>query len=545
MRKKIAYYSALEKGIKSNLLQALERFFPVTFVDTEDKTVQYDYLVIRADLSEKSIYEKFKFDIKKILIIEENQSNKSLNETGIIKFTNSQLLDNRLKNKQLNDNNYNHLYPVSIKENDINLAEKNEKAVWIKRNLNNCQIDIISTNLIELEKNSSLMDYFYINGFFPLMVFIHFLREVTSDIGYKMPSLKACYIIDDPNIRFLSYGYVNFPEIVSIAKKHNFHISLATIPLDLWWVSNSSLNYFKENKNYISLSTHGNNHLKEELLVNKKNEYEIRTVAQALKRINKFEKKYSYKIDRVFIPPHGKASAKLLNSAALLGVFGISASRPYTWSDNYNEKAHEYFNNSPYIGFAPSDFVEGLPVIPRKGLKYSNNEILLTLFLDKPIIIYSHASDFKTGYSNLIEKSEFINSFKNVEWCSLEEILFSNFARKIENNIMKILLFSNKIKIIIPDNITQIQVSTFEVYGNIDSLFLEINKNIYPMKKINLCFESSIIDVNPKQEIEILLKLSNNDLDIEKIKNPKSKLVSRMRRFLTESRDRILPFIIR
>jgi len=462
----------------------------------------------------------------------------SLNNLGNnrISFTNSNLLDYRLRNKILDDFDYSSLSSISTKKNDVVFASICNNPVWIKRKINNTDLDIASTVLEELNNNNLLLDYFYKNGFFSLIPLIHFLREITSDNGYKMPSLKACFIIDDPNIRFLSYGYIKYIDLVSNAKIFNFHISLATIPLDLWWISKKSLKFFNNNKDYISLSIHGNNHLKEELLVNKYDGYEDKTIYQALKRICKFQKKYSYKIDKILVPPHGMASKKMLNSSAKLGLFAITVSRPYPWTDKYNEKQYEYFNDSSSLNFFPSDFVEGFSIIPRKKMNYTNNEILLSFFLNKPIILYSHMSDFRNGYSNLTEKAEYINSFEKVEWISLENISISNYAQKIENDVLNVLLFSNKVNLTIPENIKQIKVKIFKFFGNVEDIYLEINNSFYPMIKSNKSLESNIIDVNSNDNIEIQIKFTKENIDI---KNPKFSIKPIIRRILTETRDRI------
>ena len=61
---------------------------------------------------------------------------------------------------------------------------------------------------------------------------IHFLRAVSAPAGWRPPPLRATMHFDDPNLRWRSYGFINYGELLEHADAHGYHVAMATIPLD-------------------------------------------------------------------------------------------------------------------------------------------------------------------------------------------------------------------------------------------------------------------------------------------------------------------------
>ena len=54
-------------------------------------------------------------------------------------------------------------------------------------------------------------------------------------------------MLDDPNLHWPTYGFLDYAALVGSAKKHNYHVAIATIPLDGWFVHSAVGQLFREN----------------------------------------------------------------------------------------------------------------------------------------------------------------------------------------------------------------------------------------------------------------------------------------------------------
>src|SRR5581483_3243661 len=60
---------------------------------------------------------------------------------------------------------------------------------------------------------------------------ISFLRRMHPH-PWLPPRHHACFLFDDPNLHTSSYGFVDYRKLAEEARRHQFHVALATIPLD-------------------------------------------------------------------------------------------------------------------------------------------------------------------------------------------------------------------------------------------------------------------------------------------------------------------------
>src|ERR1700674_3950292 len=104
---------------------------------------------------------------------------------------------------------------------------------------------------ISSERNFS--DVFNGERFLEMLVLLQFLREISGNTTYKNAPLRAGFIIDDPNLHWPRYGFVNYREIAVHARKENYHVSFATIPLDTWFTHAATADLFRRNSRSLSL----------------------------------------------------------------------------------------------------------------------------------------------------------------------------------------------------------------------------------------------------------------------------------------------------
>ena len=148
--------------------------------------------------------------------------------------------------------------------------------------------------------------------FIQALPLFHFLRALTRAEALMGPRLRACYVIDDPNLHWPNYGYVNYREIAESARRHRFHVAFATIPLDSWWVHGSTADTFRKNRQSLSLLVHGNNHARQELAQDVAREDCAALLRQAIVRTRRLETKAGLQVSRVMVPPHGACSSRML-----------------------------------------------------------------------------------------------------------------------------------------------------------------------------------------------------------------------------------------
>ena len=119
--------------------------------------------------------------------------------------------------------------------------------------------------LEELASGQTLRDHLREGRFMGLVPLLHFLEEVCGEAAWTRPPLRACFVIDDPNLHWTSYGFIDYAELASHAARHGYHVALAMVPLDGALVSRRAAQLFKSSAGRLSLLVHGNDHVAREL----------------------------------------------------------------------------------------------------------------------------------------------------------------------------------------------------------------------------------------------------------------------------------------
>ena len=65
-----------------------------------------------------------------------------------------------------------------------------------------------------------------------MVALVRLLREVCAADLPTPPPLRAAYVFDDPNLRWRTYGYIDFGRLLAHADEHGYHAAMAMIPLD-------------------------------------------------------------------------------------------------------------------------------------------------------------------------------------------------------------------------------------------------------------------------------------------------------------------------
>jgi hypothetical protein len=454
-----------------------------------------------------------------------------------IKFANSPVLDRRLRGREIRHKKTGELRKVALWSGDEILARYNEHPVWIRRVHGDRPIDLIATSLPELNGGEYLFDYLNSEHFIQVLPLLHFLRQITADIAWTSPPLKACLMFDDPNLHWKSYGFLDFDKVLREAKAHRFHVAFATIPLDAWWTHPSTVRLFKENPDYLSLLIHGNDHTRAEL-VRPRNEVEyFRLVAQSLKRIAHLECRTGLDVAWAMAAPHSGCGEPAMAAMLAMGFEGACID-PWSLRDESPKRLW------PSFGLEITEMMDGgFPVLPRFRMSsLSESHIVITAFLDRPLIAVGHHQTLNGGLEVLTHISGIINSFEGVEWGNSANILRSRFLSFQDGSTLFIKPYSPRIILTVPGEVNGIVVELPRAEAvNNPTEFIMTSERVgrsRPMRiKVGLPGK-----VTPGDRIELM---SNNlgVLDYRRVGIPPLSVPTLLRRILCEFRDRCAPVL--
>ncbi|WP_104428923.1 hypothetical protein [Methylobacter tundripaludum] len=458
----------------------------------------------------------------------------SCGESSTINFNKHALIPEILSNRDVRSDEV-----IKLKglphwlQNATTLACKTESPIWAVQEHRDCQHHYVALTIPELNSDEPIFHHFHDNQFLALLPLLTFLRQLTDENRWDPPPLQACFMFDDPNLHWPTYGFINFFEMARHADLHNYHASFATIPLDAWFVHQQTADLFQEHHHRISLLIHGNDHIAEELARKIPNEERTRMLKQALFRIEKLEKRANVSVARVMAPPHGACSEETLKKMALMGYEAACISRGSL--AHYNKHA----NWVRTLGMRPAENIHGLPVLPRFRISMDcQNAILVAALLHQPIIPVGHHQDVAENLNMLAHLSDFINSLGEVRWTNMTSISRNHYSKMIDGDILHLKMYSNIADLLIPEGINYILVERpWWQEGAMEPLLIKTTGGFKDLVPIEF---HELIAVHSGQHIQIISsQISQAQGNYDSLY--KFEPWSGIRRLMTEARDRLVP----
>lgn len=286
-----------------------------------------------------------------------------------------------------------------------------------------------------------------------MLPLIHYFRTLCAPALYEGPPLRACFMVDDPNLHWPSYGYVDFRQIAAHARKENYHVAFATIPLDNWFTHRATAGLFKDNPGHLSLLVHGNDHTRNELAKDYTKAGRIFLLRQALQRIQRLEMKAGVEVSRVMAAPHGACSEAMLGELPGCGFEAACISHGSLRSHN---RAHAWTRN---LGYFPAEVVQGCPVLPRWGFAGDlQNRILLAAYLKQPLIILGHHEDLKRGIELFDDVARFINHLGAVSWLNMTGLCRANYQWRADGDTFRLRPLGQRLHVRLPEAIGSVVI---------------------------------------------------------------------------------------
>jgi hypothetical protein len=434
-----------------------------------------------------------------------------------ITFANCPNIDPLLRGRVIGHRRVKELRPVKPQRDDKVLARYGDQPVWVVRPDG---LQIVSTALPLL--SAGVQPFDYLNGyhFIQLLPVLHFLRQVTADIGWSRSPLRACFMFDDPNLHWSSYGFVRYEQVAEKARTENFHVAFATVPLDMWCSHSRTVELFQAHRNHLSLIIHGNDHTHSELGQARSADESLGLIAQSLSRVAKFEQATNLHVDRVIVPPHEAFVDAIVPAMMSLGVEGVSLA---PWSLRYWNRARPW---PPSFGLEMAEMMDGgFPVLPRFEISENcEGPVTIAAFLGSPILLSGHHSDVAGGLEVLSAAARVINSLGDVQWRPVESLLRSNYLLRRDGSMLSITPFSSRFELLPPDGVTSVVITSGGPW---------LNDRIR-----GVVAAGETLDVSPSETIRFT-SVHSGTANYRQIDTPGVSGMAASRRILCELRDRL------
>jgi hypothetical protein len=422
-------------------------------------------------------------------------------------------------------------------EGDAVLAATDEKAVWW------CQADAVWTHFSafapeELGEQEALRDHLRIGRFMGLVPLLHLLRYVCEDLDWSEQPLRASFVIDDPNLHWLSYGYLKYPDMVAHATEHGYHVGLAMVPLDGWLANRRTASLITNNPSAVSVLMHGNDHVADELGRLTDDREALIVLAQALLRTAAFERRTGVAVERVMAPPHEVCSKAALRAMFRLGFDAACIGRRHPWADREPLPSRAW----PLAKWHPTDMFGGcVPILPRYPIDWPWEELVFLALLGQPLILFGHHWDFADGIEMLAEATDYINGLGDVEWGPVGWIMRESFLSRREGDTMVVQMHSARITVDIPEDITLLRVTTPGSCDDQSALQLAYGADHTLMMHDGSRWMSGALRADPGTQLALALA-PDQHLNPDLVHSRRSLAPwAALRRALVEGRDRVQP----
>jgi hypothetical protein len=404
------------------------------------------------------------------------------------------------------------------------LAETAGGPVWAHEQVAGIAHDELAARLPELKPSQGLRDLFWRDGV-ALVALVGFLRELAEPLAYRPPPLRATVLFDDPNLRWRTYGFIDYRRLLAHADAHGYHASMAMIPLDGGPQHRATVGLFRRRPDRLSLAFHGNNHHAEELLrADEDGATEI--LAQALRRVGRFEGRTGLRVDRVMTPPHGMCSAGAAAALAPLGFDALCAIHPLPWTEQPPPER-------PLAGWSPAEFAADCAVIPRAPLWIDRAEIAMRAYLDQPLVFYGHHDDLAKGLDVLAELAATVNDLGEVRWASLGEIAASNWAARLDGKLLRVRPYTHRARVGLPETASSMVVERPRDLGAGFAAWSLAGEG-------TLAFDAHVPCPPGEHEIRLTPFVT---IDPAAVPAPGPSVWPALRRAATETRDRLRPIL--
>ncbi|AMY12964.1 hypothetical protein LuPra_06250 [Luteitalea pratensis] len=440
-----------------NVWAALREILPISFEDAGtrcDITNIDAILVLRAD----DLQAEFALRTGKPCFIVGTPESHASTSTGEVevRFEDAGVLDSRLRGQRLAHTPFEERRSLQPRSHDTVCACIGDAPVWLQRPDSAVTHDIVAYGPPHLKQGESLLDHCHGTRFLQVVPLVHFLRRVLGARGWSTPGLRACFMFDDPNLHWPTYGHISYSSLAKAGREERFHAAMAMVPLDCWFEHPRALELFRAHPDQLSLLFHGSHHLYAELASSTEQSANSALIADAFARISRFEARTGVAVNRSMAAPHGACSLPMMHVMLTLGMEGACIS---PWSLRLWNPDHDW---GPAFGLSIAELTtDGFAVLPRFRLgSGALGDAVLAAFLDRPIVPVGHHNTLAEGIDLLTNLARDINVLGDVRWCSMREIQQSNYLSRRTGSTLVVRPGAARVRVCVPDGVDRLEVET-------------------------------------------------------------------------------------
>jgi len=178
-----------------------------------------------------------------------------------------------------------------------------DRAAFLKLNCNGLPVFVSSERLIDIDAKLTTFNFDIRDHFFSAVPLVSYIRWAFPQSSWHASEISACLVIDDPLLK-PTHGFVDFQELLSLMKRHNFSTNIAFIPWNWTRSVPGVVRLFRENPEHFSLSVHGCDHTRAEFGGPSQQRHHWKA-RQALDRMDRHKAATGISHDPVMVFPQG------------------------------------------------------------------------------------------------------------------------------------------------------------------------------------------------------------------------------------------------
>jgi len=420
-------------------------------------------------------------------------------------------------------------------DGDDVLASQDGRPIWLRRCVEGADVTMVTWPLPYLGPDDHIYESFQTGRFLRLLSLLQFLRNLTCHADWQSPPTPACLLVDDPNLHSTVYGHLDFRRLAIETRAQHFYVSVATIPLDCWWLDRRATDLFRENAPRISIVVHGNNHTSEELARPASESENLSLLAQALRRCRRLAQlKPGIEVCRLMECPHGSLSVAMLEPMARLGYEAVFASTAHLLRCNRDTSFRASLGaERTLLG------IKAVPIIPRiRSIAGWQDEVRLAAFLKRPIIFAVHHWDFADQNHLAAEFARIVNSLPETTWASPTGIARACYQFREVGEVLHVRLNSRLVDVPIAQPMQYVVIHRPWLEENGDPELLEVwTLETQLFRAISSADVVGPIPLHGSTALQVSSSLLNR-VDCNSVPPPRFRCWPLVRKLMVEVRDR-------
>ncbi|MGZ3612334.1 MAG: hypothetical protein ACXU9X_00455 [Thermodesulfobacteriota bacterium] len=254
-----------------------------------------------------------------------------------------------------------------------------------------------------------------------------FLKQEGGEFCWQRKTILANLTIDDPWL-VEPYGNLSYRGLLEQMERANFHTTIALIPWNYDRSKKEVVDLFVKHPERYSITFHGNNHDRREFGDYRHHSFNTQEtgIRQAIVRMAEFTRLTAIPASKVMIFPHNIAPQETL-----------LALKQSNFLATINSRILPLGNRGPIDTDAMLEPVTlkyfGIPVIQRFNPRVDRSIINILLFLQKPLLFYTHQDYFHKNMGAFNEVAQYVNerTGNRVRWVNLKEVCESLYMERL------------------------------------------------------------------------------------------------------------------